>query len=566
MKSRVVYEDLRVEECPMQVSQNGERIICRIKREAVEEGISYVDVCYDFFRAKVGGDGYFLTDAQTSGTVRTDFKERDDGEIAYRFSFVGCLGWNRGERGIFGIVTGMRETFGCVLGLSNGSYYLYPRFYLEGNRPDEDIVIEYTLLSKGGYVEMAKQYRQYQLTRGGCVPLKARIEADPRLRKSLDGIAVRIRQGWKPAPSPVEDQTPDTEPPMHTACTFDRVGDISDAFRKAGIENAEFCLVGWNIGGHDGRFPQIFPVEERLGGEKKLIKAIQKVKDNGYTIVAHDNATDAYHIADCFDPAYLLKHRDGSFEKQSRRWSGGRPYKICPRCQYELFEETHQQRLAELGFEGIHYIDVMTILPLLNCYDRNHPLTKKESAAYYRKIMKTARNRFGGYSSESGFDYAASDMDFILYTSFDIGKETTNPFYDALVPFWEIVYHGIIAYNPCTYTLNYMAKGIRNRLKYFELGGRPLVCYYANFADAGIKNWMGTEDFLCDTDEQLTESAEKIRQMADDYLALAPERYEFIENHERLSEDVVRTTYSNGTTVTVDYKNLTYRIDRSETN
>ena len=43
-------------------------------------------------------------------------------------------------------------------------------------------------------------------------------------------------------------------------------------FKSQGIDKAEFCLVGWNVSGHDGRFPQLSPVEERLGGEKKLRK------------------------------------------------------------------------------------------------------------------------------------------------------------------------------------------------------------------------------------------------------------------------------------------------------
>lgn len=88
--------------------------------------------------------------------------------------------------------------------------------------------------------------------------------------KASNSIEVRVRQGWKPVPSPVENQTPETEPPVHAACTFDRVCDIVDEFKKHGIPEAEFCLVGWNIGGHDGRFPQIFPVEPKLGGAENL--------------------------------------------------------------------------------------------------------------------------------------------------------------------------------------------------------------------------------------------------------------------------------------------------------
>lgn len=124
-----------------------------------------------------------------------------------------------------------------------------------------------------------------------------------------------------------------------------------------------------------------------------------------------------------------------------------------------------------------------------------------------------------------------------------------------------MTYHGIILYNPCTYTLNYAAKDIDNRLKFFELGGRPLVCYYANFALDS--NWMGKEDFLCDTDEQLKDSVEKIKIMRDDYDLLKPERYEFIEEHQEVSPGVFKTVYSNKTEVVVDYNKKTFEISRS---
>ena len=158
---------------------------------------------------------------------------------------------------------------------------------------------------------MAREYRRYQLTAGGCVPLKERVEADPRLKRSAEGISVRIRMGWKPAPSPVENQTPETEPPMHVACTFARAGQIAEALYASGVRNAELCLVGWNYGGHDGRFPQIFPPDPRLGGEEKLRELIRRTKALGYNIVCHDDATAAYTIADCFDEEYLLKTKDG---------------------------------------------------------------------------------------------------------------------------------------------------------------------------------------------------------------------------------------------------------------
>ena len=109
-------------------------------------------------------------------------------------------------------------------------------------------------------------------------------------------------------------------------------------------------------------------------------------------------------------------------------------------------------------------------------------------------------------------------------------------------------------------TLNYTAKAVKNRLKFFEWGGRPLVCYFANFATD--YNWMGKEDFLSTTDEDLKDSVSKIKQMSEDYEELKPERFEFINNHEKISDGVYCTTYSNGTKVIVDYNNENYKIER----
>ena len=175
--------------------------------------------------------------------------------------------------------------------------------------------------------------------------------------------------------------------------------------------------------------------------------------------------------------------------------------------------------------------------------------------------MKLSRSTFGGFSSEGSYDFAISDVDYVMYPVMRSGfEEKQPPLADKLIPFWQIVYHGIVLYNPSTFTLNYMAKGVKNRLRYFEYGGRPLVCYYANFATNN--NWMGLEDFYTDTDELLNDSVEKIKQMDADYRQMEPERFEFIVNHEEIASDIYVTTYSNGTRVTVDYNNETIKIDR----
>lgn len=61
----------------------------------------------------------------------------------------------------------------------------------------------------------------------------------------MEAPEVRIRQAWKPVPSPVPYQTPENEPPLMPVVTFDRVADIAREFKRQGVDKAEFCLVGW---------------------------------------------------------------------------------------------------------------------------------------------------------------------------------------------------------------------------------------------------------------------------------------------------------------------------------
>ena len=177
---------------------------------------------------------------------------------------------------------------------------------------------------------------------------------------------------------------------------------------------------------------------------------------------------------------------------------------------------------------------------------------------WYRKIMRLARTTFGGFSSEGSYDFAASELDYILYASFHLDNQNIPPICDESIPFWQIVYHGIILYNPGTYTLNYAVKKEDNRLKYFEYGGRPLAVFYANFAEND--HWMGLEDLICDSDEQMRQSVAAVKQMEEDFELLRPVRYEFMEQHDQIEEGIFRTRYSNGVEVVVDYNTKSFRI------
>ena len=256
-----------------------------------------------------------------------------------------------------------------------------------------------------------------------------------------------------------------------------------EEFKRQGIDKAEFLLVGWNSKGHDGRFPQHFPIEEMLGGEEGFVKVIKTGERLGYPVDSFTNSTCAYRVADCWDEELVAKNKDGSMLHGGATGSGTE-YRICPKRALD-FSEDVLSRLSQLGSRGLHYIDVISVVEPLICHDQRHPCNRAQSVAYYHQIMEQSKKYFGGSSSEGGWDCYAGDIDYALYIDFDLENPARrSPLCDAYIPLWQLVYHGIIMSNPNSLTVNYPVKGRKAMLQCVDYGARPVIYYYGSYCDA----------------------------------------------------------------------------------
>lgn len=520
-----------------------------LKREKAAQGAEYIEFTDDIFSAKAVDDGYFvIADFRNAGSYLCRFTDKKDEEAVLKQNLMPIFGVKKFNFTALAVAVGMKSCFHIHIKVKDNKYSAALRFVLDKNEPYEDVSFEIHRLAEGAdYNAMAREYRKYQLDRGACLPLAERIKSNPALAYAAEAVEIRIRMGWKPAPPKVLEQTAENEPEMRVACTFDRVKDIIDELKNQGVDKAQICLVGWNKSGHDGRWPQIFPVEEKLGGEKKLKELIRYAKDNGYQIVCHTNSTDWYSISGGFaKEKSVLKKADGSFSVNSLAWSGGTMYDLCPVKAYEI-AKTELPKVAELGFSGLHYIDVMSVVPLRRCYDKNHPATEKDTGELYAKIGGLSHSLFGGFASEGAYDFAAAYLDYALYVSFE-GEP--GKLFDEEIPLWQLVYHGIILSNPSTSTVNYTVKGEKSRIKFAEYGGRPSFYFYSKFLEGSNQDdWLGKEDLVCDTDEQLRYSVSKIKEAYDEYRKTSYLQTEFMEKHCETTPGVFEVTYGNGDTV-----------------
>ena len=470
-------------------------------------------------------------------------------------------GWATPRGAYLAIITGLKCYPRLVVTAENGAYSVSCELNEELCRdPSEDFRIEFHRRAPGtGYATLAGIYRDRQLASGAVKPLTERVKANPVLKRAVEAPEIRIRQAWKPVPSPVPWQTPTNEPPVRAVVTFDRVCDIVRELKRQGVGNAELCLVGWNIGGHDGRWPQYFPAEPKLGGDAGLKRAIACAREAGYLIVPHGNYIEGYTIANNWDWANTAKGDDGKPQMAGTCcWGGGQPVRICPQRAFEAYCLPLMPQLKEVGFTGIGYFDVVSILLATRCTDPAHPCTRAEGAAWWGKYAAEVQRTLGGFASEGSVDHFAGQLDSVLYASFDteekiVERHAKGGLAKRHVPIFQIVYNGIIVSNPFTHTVNFTVQPRAAQLKFLEYGGRPNFYFYSKFMTDPKKDWMGKNDLRCGTDEELHWAVAKIKEGVDLYAQFLPLQYAFITNHEQLADDVFRTSWSDGSELVVNY-------------
>ena len=514
----------------------------------IAKGTDVIEIRPDFAKAKKGEDGYAIFTPNQACSYT-----QENGRVEQRRMALGVTGMKT-ERDTFAAIhKGLRYEYSTVLEAKDGKYEMYYRFLINEMYfdPYEDIIIDFYPLhgEEANYVGMAKVYRKYQLDRGEVKPLRERIKGNPALKYAAETVFVRIKHGGKPRVKEIEHQTPENEPEVKVYNTFDDFMDIMRKMKAAGVEEASMCFVGWNSGGFDGRFPDIFPVEEKFGGEKKMREAIELGKSFGYRMNNHVCNTDFYRIAKRFNEDDIAKTPDGKLRPYAHM-AGGRAYNPCFQRVCDRIVDDDYKGLKDLGMNGIQHVDVTSAISPYPCHDPRHPINRKQCAEYQIKIGEKARKYFGGFSSEAGYDHVAPILDYALYTSTFYWRKDNeekgrwkklkghNMWDQKIIPFWQVIYHGIILSQPDWQTIDYTMypKGHERRLKFIEFGGRPTF-YWMNYKKVGVA---------------------PIKEAYDEYQPMKYLQYEYMDDHREISKDVFLTVYSDGSEVVTNYSQSDY--------
>lgn len=510
-----------------------------VPADSVPTDAKLFDIVHCAFTAKKGESGFWLFPRGEYGQF-----DSDNGVFTFKSLIMPFYGMQTPRGTYIGLVKGFRFGLFTRVSAEKGNYKLSLRsdlYKTAGVKPYEDIVVDYYRLDgeDANYSGIARFYRNYQLSRGACKPLKDRFAERPDLRYQVDSIPVRIQYHaakQKPAGGKKEHYTPADEPPMKVYLSFADSVKFVRAIKDVGVDKITFCSAGWQSGGYDGRFPDIFPIDAELGGEEGLKAFTKAVRDMGYLISAHTNSTDCYSCSRLWTEDMVCRNSDGSLAKNGI-WCGGRAYNLCLKYAWDNFLPKQIDEMGRLGFTAPHYIDVFSAVNPYACYNPKHAVNPKEAAEYQNKIAQKCIDVFGGFASESGFDHIIDKLDYCNYVGNRIQYEGTKPLIKRVLPIWEIVYHGIVLYNPDRYTQQYISGDKRKVLRLMEFGGRPII-YTNKFA-----------------------SIPKIAALYELYKPVRHLQTEFIYSHSELSDGVYLTKYENGAETVCNYspKPFAYR-------
>jgi hypothetical protein len=428
----------------------------------------------------------------------------------------------------------------------------------------------------GNYVTLAKRYRQYVIDSGLFVSLKEKIARQP-LVANLIGAGHVGGQALRNIRTDAWQYDPDHIDVDYRVNTFDQIADGLQYWKDQGFNKMIVTLSGWPYYGYDRQHPDVLPPAPQAGGWDGMKRFMDKVEALGYTPMLHDQYRDYYTDAPSWDPQFAVHEMDTTTESTTfpgsrfqhykvgyvpmmDHWNGGEQSYITP----SLVLGNLVNNYASMFAHGVHPegsgIDVFGYVPPDRDFNPEHPATRTDGMNARAAALTWVRVHLGIVGTEAGSDWVIPYVD--TCTPHAFGKAIP-------VPLYNLVYHdAIVVMNSgnSMYSL-LLGEGISllrpNPNGGFMGpggggGGAPAAGARARGGATEADNARRAA-----AHPPVTDPAQVLK-MEKDALALQ-ERVGLLEmtNHEFLDTNyrVERTTFSDGTTVTVDWDKMTYTIN-----
>jgi hypothetical protein len=396
-------------------------------------------------------------------------------------------------------------------------------------------------LDNGNYVDMAKRYRRYVMDTGLFVSLKEKVARTPAVADLLGTPQTRLSILHNLSPDSDRYDTKDASKNF-SLTTFDERAQQLRELKKRGYDHVLVFISGWPHLGYDRQHPDSLPPPEKAGGWEGFKRLVDTARELGYPYILHDQYRDYYLDAPSYDAQFGVREEDARLPPQAfpgsrfgdskqgdiplmRHWDGGKQAYLNNR-----FWLGHMVKNYQLFFDhGIHpqgiYNDVIGYVPPDADFNPEHPTTRTEAMAGRAATMTWARHNLGIMATEAGADWTIPYVDLI--------NQSGGGSKAILVPLYQLVYHDAVI-------ISYGARDQQSLLRGILNGGVP-------------------ELPITPADDQTASLIRAMMALHKRVGLLEMTKHEFPDANYRKE----RTTFADGTTVTVDWDKNSFEINPS---
>lgn len=290
--------------------------------------------------------------------------------------------------------------------------------------------------TSGGYVGLARTFRQWAKEKGLVRTLREKIDATPATQTLVGGRILSLHQAKSIRPEPHEESgrrvPAEVLTPGGRVEVFLSHAEAARVVREAvesGMTKGVVNVRGWIRGGYDESHPDVWPPEETLGTVEELRELLAAAPLAG---VLHDNYQDIYEQSPSF-PKGVVRTSDGE-PFAGGLWAGGQAYLICSR-EALGYARRNWEKIRQLQPKGM-FIDTTTAAQLFECRDGDHPISRAEDEHYKLELLSFYKSQDLIVGSEEGRDFGVPVADFYENRHRHVPGES--------IPLWPLVFHDAV--------------------------------------------------------------------------------------------------------------------------
>lgn len=409
-------------------------------------------------------------------------------------------------------------------------------------------VMKYSFVKDCDYNDLCKIYRNYVIEKGRFKSLAEKAVKTPSIDQ-LIGSAF-LHKGIKTQVMTNSDFYDAENPDKNNHLTpFSVRTEEIKKFHELGVEKLYLHLDGWAEPGYDNQHPDYLPACEKAGGWKAMKELSDTMHECGYLFGIHDQYRDYYYAAKTFDENFATRLADGTIPSHAR-WAGGPQTYLCA-TQAPFYVKRNFTEIMDNGIKlDCAYLDVFTCNEGDECSHPWHKMTRRECYEYRNTCFEYLLSKGILPSSEEVNDWAIPSLVFCHYAPYDFMLDRPgSPKKGIPVPLFNLVYHDCLIepwmMDKVSEEEDYMLYAVLN-------GGAPYLV-----RDGAYQNTDGS--FAGGAEISIEDQIKRCKVVSDLHEKVAKcemVRHEMVDGN----PEVQRTTFADGTVVTVDFQAQTYQI------